>query len=247
MAMRLVVVTGASSGIGEAVARIFAQGGAHVILIARREEKLAAVVQSIREAGGAADAVAADLSSPSELRHAADRIKFEFGAPDVLVNNAGLGRWIPLLDTSAEEVREMIGLPYLAAFNMTRELLPAMIAAGKGRIAFVTSPASYMVWPKATGYIAARHAIRGLANGLREDLRGTGVGVSLIVLGTVESSYWENNPGSRENVPKGIPLLMPTLSVQQAGETILRAVERERNKVVRPWFFRVLFALQPSP
>jgi len=107
----------------------------------------------------------------------------------------------------------------------------------------VTSPASYIVWPNACGYIAARHALKGFAEALRQEMKGTGIGVTLVALGTVASPYWEHNPGSRENVPRGIPLLMPDLTTAQAAETIVTAVERRKARVVRPWFFKVLFFL----
>jgi len=74
-------------------------------------------------------------------------------------------------------------------------------------------------------------------------MKGTGIGVTLVALGTVASPYWEHNPGSRENVPRGIPLLMPDLTTAQAAETIVTAVERRKARVVRPWFFKVLFFL----
>ena len=77
---------------------------------------------------------------------AAERIKAEHGVPDILINNAGAGRWLPLVETSLEEARQMIELPYLAAFYVTRMFLPEMIVRRRGQIACVTSPASYMAW-----------------------------------------------------------------------------------------------------
>ena len=95
----------------------------------------------------------------------------------------------------------MIEVPYLAAFNLTRAFLPYMLARHSGAIACVTSPASYLVWPNANAYIAARHALKGFTEALRSEVRGTGITVTLVVLGTVETPYWEHNPGSRENLP----------------------------------------------
>ena len=100
-----------------------------------------------------------------------------------------------------------------------------------------------MVWPNACGYIAARFALRGFAEALRADLRRTPIGVTLVTLGVVASPYWEHNPGSRRFLPATVPLLMPELSVEEAAGTIVEAIARRRRHVVRPAFFRLLFAL----
>ncbi len=238
---KLVLVTGASSGIGRATAELAARKGARVILLARGTEQLAEVAAGIKEAGGNAVAYTVDLSQAADVTAIAERIREEQGVPDIIVNNAGAGRWLPLVRTSLEEARQMIEVPYLAAFYVTRMFLPEMIARGSGQIACVTSPASRMVWPNACGYIAARHALKGFAEALRTEMKGTGIGVTLVTLGTVASPYWEHNPGSRENVPRAIPLLMPDLTTAEAAETIVTAIETQKARVVRPWFFKVLF------
>jgi short-subunit dehydrogenase len=238
---KLVLVTGASSGIGEATAELFARKGARVVLLARSADKLRKVVADIEAAGGEAAPYRVDLAEPHEVEAVCRRIKTERGIPDVIVNNAGAGRWLPLVETSLEEARAMIELPYLAAFYVTRMFLPDMIARGSGQIASVASPASYMVWPNACAYIAARHAVKGFTEALRAEMRGTGVDVTLVILGTVASSYWEHNPGSLEHLPRPIPLLMPELTTEQAAETIVTAIEQHKARVVRPWIFKVLF------
>ena len=144
------------------------------------------------------------------------------------------------METSAAEARAMIELPYLAAFAVTRALLPAMLARGSGQIVNVTSPASYMVWPNAAAYIAARQALKGFSDALRLEVAPRGLLVSLVVLGTVESAYWEHNPGSRERAPKGFA----PLTTDQAAQAILRAIDKKRRYVVRPALFRLLFALE---
>jgi uncharacterized protein len=238
---KIALVTGASSGIGKAAAELFARKGARVILLARSADKLAVVVAEIKKSGGDAVSYAVDLSRAPEVEAVAERIKREQGVPDIVVNNAGAGRWLPLVRTSPDEARAMIELPYLAAFYVTRMFLPDMIVRGSGQIACVTSPASHMVWPNACGYIAARHALKGFAEALRQEMKGTGIGVTLVTLGTVASPYWEHNPGSRENVPRGIPLLMRYLTTGEAAETIVTAIERRKARAVRPRIFKLLF------
>ena len=243
MSGKLVLVTGASSGIGRATAEGFARRGARVLLVARSADRLEAVAAGIRAAGGEAAVFAIDLADTAAVARLAASIAGEQGVPDVLVNNAGAGQWKPFVETSADEARAMIELPYLAAFAVTRAFLPAMLARGSGQIAFVTSPASFMVWPNACAYIAARFALRGLAQALQAELRHAPVGVSLVALGAVASPYWQNNPGSRRFMPRTVPLLMPELTVEEAAETILAAVEKRQRLAARPAIFRLLFAL----
>ncbi|MGO4870371.1 MAG: SDR family NAD(P)-dependent oxidoreductase [Roseiarcus sp.] len=237
---KFALVTGASSGIGEAAAHALAARGARVALVARSAEKLARVADEIAAAGGKALIFPADLADPDQAERACAGAMDEAGAPDILVNNAGAGRWLSTLETSPAEARAMTELPYLAAFAVTRALLPAMLARGAGQIVNVTSPASYMVWPNAAAYIAARHALKGFSDALRLEVAPCGLLVSLVVLGTVESAYWEHNPGSREHAPKGFA----PLSVDQAAQAILSAIEKRRRYVVRPALFRLLFAME---
>jgi short-subunit dehydrogenase len=243
MASELVLVTGASSGIGEATAKLYAASGARVLLLARNGERLAAVADSIRREGGAAKAYPVDLADADAIAETAARIKREEGTPDILINNAGAGRWLSLLETSAEEALAMIEVPYLAAFNLTRAFLPEMLQRRTGVIACVTSPASYVVWPNATAYIAARHAILGFTESLRVNLRRTGIDVTLVVLGPVESPYWEHNPGSRERMPKSNPILAPILTAEEAAEAIFQGVAKRKRRVVKPAALRALFLL----
>ena len=243
MAAKLVLVTGASSGIGEATAKRYGAGGAHVLLLARGAERLAAVAEAIRKTGGAATPYLIDLSDAAAIAETAARIRRDCGLPDILINNAGAGRWLPLIETTAEDALRMIEVPYLAAFNLTRALLPAMVARRSGAIAFVTSPASYIAWPGASAYIAARRAVAGLAETLQSELRGTGLAVTLIVLGTVETPYWDHNPGSRETMPKSNPRLFPVMTADQAAGAIVEGVAERRAFVVKPAIYRVLFVL----
>ena len=187
MAAKLVLVSGASSGIGEATAKRYGADGAHVLLLARNAERLDRVAESIRRGGGSASPYLIDLSDANAIAETGARIKRESGTPDIVVNNAGAGRWLPMIETTADDALHMIEVPYLAAFNLTRAFLPDMLARGSGALAFITSPASYIAWPNASAYTAARRAIAGLAETLQAELRSSGISVTLVVLGTVES------------------------------------------------------------
>jgi uncharacterized protein len=243
MAAKLVLVSGASSGIGEATAKLYGARGAHVLLLARNAERLEAVAKAIRQDGGIATVYPADLAETAETLRIATRVADDVGIPDILINNAGAGRWKPFLETTPEEARAMMAVPYFAAFDLTRAFAPGMIARGSGSIAFVTSPASYLAWPRASAYIAARRALAGLAETLQSEFKGKGVSVTLVALGTVETPYWQHNPGSRENLPKADPRLVPILTPEQAAEAIVTGIEQKKRLVVKPGIFRALFAL----
>jgi uncharacterized protein len=242
MTSSLVVITGASSGIGEATAKLYASRGANVALLARSQDRLERVAGEIKRAGGAANAYPIDLANSDAVGELGRRIGAELGAPDILINNAGAGRWLPFLETSPEEAQAMIAVPYLAAFYMTRAFLPVMLARGSGSIACITSPASYLVWPNASAYTAARRALSGFTEALRTEMRRKGIAVTLVVLGPVESPYWEHNPGSRENLPKATKML-PVLSPEEAAKAIYAGVARGSRTVIKPVLLRPLFLL----
>jgi short-subunit dehydrogenase len=133
--------------------------GARVTLVSRRSEALEAVASEI---AGGARVEPCDLAKLEEVEALAERLLADGATPDVLVNNAGAGRWLAVDETSPGEATQMIALPYLAAFELTRALLPAMIARGSGRIVCMTSVAGWLHIPGAAGYGVARWAMRAL-------------------------------------------------------------------------------------
>ena len=243
---RTAVVTGASSGIGAAVARELAAQGMQVTLVARRREPLDRFAGEIAASGGRARVETADLSVVSEVEDLARRVLAD-GAPDVLVNNAGAGRWLAVDETPPGEAGDMVAVPYLAAFELTRALVPGMVARGSGRVVCMTSAAAYMYLPGAAGYGVARWAMRAFAGHLRADLGGTGVGVTLLAPAEVDSPYFEHNPGSRERIPWASALLGGALTPEAVARELVRALERERNEVILPRRAAVLLRTVPQP
>ncbi len=162
---KLMLITGASSGIGAAAAKLAAQEGAHVILVARSADKLDRVADEIRHRGGRAAAYPAELTDPQVVSATAERIMTDVGTPDVLFNNAGAGRWLYAEETSMSKAVEMMAAPYFAAFFVTRAFLPAMLQRSSGLIINMTSLAAYLTWPGATAYTAARGPSADLPKG----------------------------------------------------------------------------------
>jgi short-subunit dehydrogenase len=239
---RLIVVTGASSGIGAATAVALAQRGGRLILVARDKPRLDAVAQRIAEAGGFSTAYAADLGDAGAVAKFAGEVLAQSGAPDVLINNAGAGRWLTVEETSSDELERIMAVPYFAAFNLIREFLPAMRERGAGHIVNVTSVASRLVWPGAAAYIAARRAVLSLSESLRLELADTGIRVTTATFGSVETPYWAHNPGSEERLPQSGNRIR-RLTAGEAAAALVRAIERNADEIVRPRVFRLLFFL----
>ena len=230
----LAVVTGASQGIGTAVSHALAAQGARVVLLARNQTLLNKHVDDIRMAGGTARAYSVDLSDPTAVKKTAQRILRENGVPTIVVHSAGAGRWLAVDETSAEEMRQMMAVPYFAAFDLTRELLPAMIQHGRGHFLIINSPVPYFTWPGATGYAATRWALSGFTQGLRGDLAGTGLHVSQLTAGLTASNYFDSNPGVLERLPK-IAALIPTLTPDQVAQAALHTIQWNKPHVIIPW------------
>ncbi|MBS1961624.1 MAG: SDR family oxidoreductase [Bdellovibrionales bacterium] len=236
------IVSGASSGIGAATAKKLAKEGWGVALLARGAEALAKVEAEIRGAGGEARAYPTDAGDGAAVDAAVKRIASECGPVELLVNGAGAGEWRFIEETSPADARRMMDAPYFAAFHLTHSVMPEMLRRGRGLIVNVNSPVSSMGWPGATGYMAARWALRGLHEALTLDLAGTGVRSSHVVFGKVTSKYFANNPGSEERLP-AIAKWVPLTSPEKCAEVIVSVVRRPRREVFYPFMLKVFAAV----
>ena len=147
---KLALVTGASSGMGSAIAGALAKAGAKVVLLARNRDALQKVADGITAAGGKAVFYSVDLADADAVVSTAAQIKSEQGVPDIIVNNAGSGEWRFIDETSNEEAVSMMTLPYFAAFYITKAFYNDMVARDSGHIVNISSVGSRFVWPGAT-------------------------------------------------------------------------------------------------
>jgi NADP-dependent 3-hydroxy acid dehydrogenase YdfG len=195
---RWVVVTGASRGIGAAVARSLVAEGARVALVARSVDVLGSLARSL---GHGATAVACDLGDPAAVERASREIMtLAGGAPDVVVNNAGAFSIAPAHETSVDVFRRTLETNLVAPFALARAFLPAMLARGSGHLVTLGSIADRAVFPGNAAYAASKHGLRALHEVLRAELRGTGVRASLVSPGPVDTELWDeidpdNQPG----------------------------------------------------
>ncbi len=239
---KMVLITGGSSGIGAETARFLGSKGAKVILLALNQDRLKNVAEEIEQHGGSAHYFSVDLSNGQQVETITEQIKRDIGIPDIIINNAGAGRWLTIEETSAQEAQAMMTVPYLAAFFVTKAFIREMKERGTGHIINLTSDASFLPKGAAIGYSAARYALRGFSEALRIYLVDTGIVVSLAVFGKVSSSYWENNPGSEERIPKPTPF-MPTLTTKQVAGYLYQIILKKQAVLIKPSVFKFLFWL----
>jgi len=238
---KVVLVTGASSGIGAAIARSMAEAGAkEILLLARREDALNKVADEIRAAGGSASIYPVDLSDANAVSVVAQQITTAAGTPDIIINNAGSGQWKFVDETAPEEAVQMMALPYFATFYITHAFLSAMLKRNSGHFVNISSVASRFVWPGATAYTAARWAQKGFTEALRSDLADTGIGVTLSESPKVKSEYWENNPDSSERLP-GMAKLIPELEPEDVGKAVVKGVIKNKKLVVIPFMMKIVY------
>lgn len=187
---RTAVVTGASSGIGAAIARALAADGYRVVLAARREDRARAVAEKIRAAGGAAEAVRLDVTDRAAVRSFAASV----GDCDVLVNNAGGAYGTEsVADAAPGDWQAMYQVNVLGALHVTQELIPKLAASGDGVVVFLTSTAGFTNYEGGGGYSAAKHGEHALAGTLRLELCGQPVRVIEIAPGMVRTEEFSLN------------------------------------------------------
>jgi len=195
---RVALVTGAGSGIGRATALRLAHRGVAVGCLGRTAAKVEAVAREIRDAGGTAIPLHADVTTPDAVEAAVDRLGAELGAADILVNNAGLAGEGRFVDVTLERWQRVIDSHVLGAFLCTHALLPAMLERGWGRVILVASEA---VWLGHTSvqYATAKAALIGFTRSLARQVAGQGVLVNAVAPGPVETPMlFDNTPAEIE-------------------------------------------------
>lgn len=181
---QIVLITGASSGIGEACARVFATAGAKLILIARRKERLEQLAKELTNTS--VQCLALDVCDRTSVQSALDRVS----AVDILINNAGLSRGLnKLQDGEIQDWEEMIDTNIKGLLYLTRSVVPGMINRGNGHVVFLGSTAGHQTYPNGNVYCATKAAVRVISEGLKQDLLGTPIRVSSVDPGLVETEF----------------------------------------------------------
>ena len=225
---QLVLITGASGGIGEACAYAFAREGARLLLAARRKNRLDALAPKLAEAGAAAvHAVELDVRQQAEVARGIAELPPEWAAIDILVNNAGLSRGTDkVYEATPEDWDEMIDTNVKGLLYVTRAVVPGMVERGRGHVISMGSTAGEMTYPGGAVYCATKAAERAVSEGLRLDLLGTPVRVTSVDPGAVETDFSRVRfRGDEERAAKVYAGITP-LTPEDVAETIVWTASR---------------------
>jgi short-subunit dehydrogenase len=226
LAGRVAIVTGASSGIGEATARALAAAGARVAACARRKERLEQLESAIRSAGGEAAAHALDVTDAPAVSAMVEAVLRRWGRVDVLVNNAGRGLAATFEQTTPDEVRGLLELNVIAVVTATRAVLPAMRRQGRGHVINVSSIVGRRGVPLRSAYSATKFALGGLSEAMRVELAAAGIAVSLVYPIRTATEFHE---AEVQKVPWRA--MGPVQSADRVARAIVRCVRRPRPEV----------------
>lgn len=223
-----VLVTGASAGIGQACARAFAAAGARLVLTARRYERLEALAAELREAHGSECLLLElDVRDREAVFAAVQGLPAEWAAIDVLVNNAGLGRGVDkLFAGDVDGWDEMVDTNVKGLLYVTRAVTPGMVERGRGHVINLGSVAGHEVYPGGAVYCSTKHAVGAITRGLRMDLLGTGVRVSTVDPGMVETEFSVVRFGGDAERAASVYRDMTPLTAADIADTVLWVATR---------------------
>lgn len=222
---KVILVTGASSGIGEGLAIELGRQGARIGLLARRRDLLDEIVKKIEASGGKALALPVNVQDADAVREAADRVLNELGPIDVLIANAGIGGNNDGVNLKPDEFANVMNVNVLGVVNSVAAVGPQMVARGRGQLVAISSLAAYRGLPKSAAYCASKAAVSILFESLRLDLKPNGIDVTIIHPGFIKTPLTAGRQAE-------MPFL---LELDDAVKKILRAIEKKKKTFAFPW------------
>lgn len=231
---KIVVITGASSGIGKAAAIEFAKRGAKLAIVSRRKEKLEELQKSLEQFSTEVLVCPCDVSDKEAVKKMSDVVLEKFGKIDILVNNAGFAIYGMVTNLTIEQIESQMQTNYFGMMYCTKNFLPILQQQNSGHIVNVASVAASFGLPGITPYCASKFAMLGFSEGLKHELKGTNIGVTVVSPIMVRTNFFDHE--SFAKMPKYSPTSLDPKTVASA---IIRASESSRLEIIVPGIVRI--------
>lgn len=226
---KVVLITGASSGIGKETAIEFAKKGSNIVLVARREDKLEQVATELKKFSISTLVCQCDVSKKDQVKEMSKKVLDKFGYVDILINNAGFAIYGSVSDLSIDDIESQMETNYFGMVYCIKNFLPLMLSRKSGHIVNVASVAASFGLPGITSYCASKFAMLGFSEGLKHELNNTGVGITVVSPIMVRTNFF--NHDSFAKMPKYSPT---SLSSKTVAKTILKAANSPRLEIIVP-------------
>jgi len=231
---KIVLITGASSGIGKQAAIEFAKKGANIILVARRKDKLELVAKELEKFHATTLVCQCDVSNKDQVKEMSKTVLEKFNSIDILINNAGFAIYGSVSDLSIDEIESQMETNYFGMIYCIKNFLPSMLEKKSGHIVNVASVAASFGLPGIASYCASKFAMLGFSEGLKHELNNTGVGITVVSPIMVRTNFFDHS--SFENMPKYSPT---SLSSKTVANAILKAANSPRLEIIVPSVVRI--------
>jgi short-subunit dehydrogenase len=226
---QVILITGASSGIGRCLAIDFAKRGTIVVGCGRSQERLDRTLNEVRAASPSSAMIPCEVGDRQQVQNMVAKVIADFGKIDILINNAGIGMRNPFAETSVETIEKVMRTNYLGMVYCTHAALPSMIARGSGHIVNVSSVAGIISTPHLSGYCASKFAMNGFSESLYYELKPLGIHVTAICPGPVRTGFSQGFANLRPKSP-GFLMLEP----ETVSRLVIRAIDAKKFEVVMP-------------
>lgn len=245
---KVAVITGASQGIGKAVAIRFARAGCKLAIVARGQKGLDELAHELNTQGGVAKAFPCDLAELTGIKKVFEQIEAHFNTIDVLVNNAGAGKFGPFHRLTFDDVLLPLQVPLTAAIAASHCVIPGMRRRRAGHIVNIVGPPAYFPLAYMVPYNTSRCALNMFSLSLREELSSIGIGVSTVCPPWVNTGYIQNNDTDAGWFPR-IAKIFPVLQPEQVADKVYTAIVKNQKEVITPfmlWAFVRFYQQFPS-
>ena len=238
---KVVLITGASSGIGYASAIQFAKKGANIILVARKKNKLEQTAKDLKKFNVSTLVCECDVSDKSQVKKMSQKVFEKYESIDILVNNAGFAIYGSISSLTTEEIESQISTNYLGMVYCIKNFLPLMLKKKSGHIVNVASVAGSFGLPGIASYCASKFAMLGFSEGLKHELKGTGIGITVVSPIMVRTNFFDHPSFSK--MPKYSPT---SLSAETVAKAILKASSSPRLEIIVPSVVRIAVWLKST-